>query len=352
MTACTNCSHLPAFAYALGLPRTSARLKAQCEDFQVIEELGFELDDQGEHLCLWIEKRDRNTADVGRLLASFAGVRPQHVSHCGLKDKRAVTRQWFSVCCRPADEPNWQDLNRDGLSVLQVRRHGRKLRIGAHRSNRFDIHLRGISKGGDELTQRLHYLRRHGFPNYFGEQRFGCQGANLAAALAMFERLKPATGKKFKPRGKDKLLLSSARSFLFNQVLSQRVVDGNWNTALDGDVFQFDDGSTVFHAAIDEELQQRLERQEIHPTGPLFGVDGVQVKAASAELEARLLEQQPQYCEGLLQAGVQSARRALRAIAYDLDWQLDGGDLRLRFRLKRGQYATSLLREIVQPQSD
>jgi tRNA pseudouridine13 synthase len=337
------------FAFAYGGPAGRAQLKSRPEDFRVTEHLGFSPEGQGEHVFLQIEKRGINTRDVVQRLAKLSGVHERDIGYSGLKDKQAVCLQWFSIYLAAKTEPDWQALEAEDLQICEVTRHARKLRIGVHRSNHFALTLRNCDLDSVLLQERLQRIREQGFPNYFGEQRFGRSGNNLQQARALFAR----TGNKsFKPRRKDSLLLSAARSWLFNQLLSHRVAHGSWHTAMAGEVFQFIDGKALFK---DDDLgaaQQRLARGEISLTGPLWGSgDGLAAEDV-ATLEQHVVAADSDLLDGLQRAGLKRDRRALRANASDLNFDFDGNLLQIEFVLQRGVYATSLLREIVQTSFD
>jgi len=85
------------FARAFPVLPGEARFRVAPEDFIVTEDLGFDLLGTGQHLCLYIEKLQQNTVWVARQLASFAGIKVMEVGYCGLKDRHAITRQWFSI---------------------------------------------------------------------------------------------------------------------------------------------------------------------------------------------------------------------------------------------------------------
>lgn len=341
-------STIPAFQYAYGAPTAKGRIKVECDDFIVHEQLGFEFDDEGEHVCLYIEKRDQNTADVAHALQRFANIHSTGIGYCGLKDRRAITRQWFSVHCGVHHTPDWSQLESEQLRVIDCKRHRKKLRVGSHRANYFSINLRELSCDPAELAERLLQIQSGGFPNYFGEQRFGYDGSNIDAAYAMFERLKRRRPGKFKARGKDGFLLSASRALLFNKVLSERIKAGCWNQALEGDVLQLDGRNSVFRQALDDTLRSRVAVGELHATGPLHGVGGMQPDEPALSVENQALATEPRLVQGLEGISMAAARRALRAFAVDLSWQLNDSELRLEFALRRGSYATSLIREIVQ----
>jgi len=320
---------LPDWARAHGAPLFSAVIRSKADDFDVTEELGFEFSGDGEHDYLFVEKSNANTEWVSRQLALHAGVPARDVGYAGLKDRHAVTRQWFSV---PRwHSPDWNGLQLEGVRVLDAERHNRKLRRGAHTANRFRILLRGALPQGDELDERLAVVAASGVPNYFGEQRFGRDGGNVALADSW------ARGKKL-PRHKRSLAISSARSYLFNQFLSARVRAGSWNRLLEGDVANLDGSGSVFAvSALDNDLTRRCEQMDLHPTGPLYG-DGSSVPGISAAQESWLA--------ALSNARVKQASRSLRLRVTELEWTAADGVLVLEFALRRGAFATSVLREI------
>jgi len=185
-----------------------------------------------------------------------------------MKDRHAVTRQWFSVR-RPAGTPaDWSALEVEGAQVLEVSRNNRKLRRGAHSGNQFRIVVRGSANSdpetsGELVQQRTRTIVEQGVPNYFGEQRFGREGGNLQLAEALF------AGKRLK-RDKRSFALSSARAWLFNQVLQQRVEAGTWSELQAGDVAALDGSGSIFAVEeLDETLEKRCRELDLHPTGPL-----------------------------------------------------------------------------------
>jgi len=334
-----------ALAYAWGKPLTTGRMRQYPEDFQVTEIPLLEPDGEGEHVWLWIRKRGENTLYVAEQLSTLAGVHPRQVSFAGLKDRHAVTEQWFSVQLPGKDEPQWEDMSSDTVTVLQHARHSRKLRRGALQGNTFRITVRDIEGDRDELEQRLAVIAREGVPNYFGEQRFGRNGSNLQTADRLFKNPKLRLS-----RNKRSLTLSAARSLLFNQVLSVRVNAGNWNAALVGDAMQLDGSHSYFIAeTVDADLSGRVASQDIHPTGPLHGRGDNPAQGACRELEAAVLAGHASWCAGLEAAGLKQDRRALRLGVTDLAWQWEpSGELVLTFSLPAGAYATSVLREVLQ----
>lgn len=332
-------SLLPVLPFAHGAPACFGTLRSVPEDFIVEEELSFELDGAGEHLLVQVRKRNANTAWVAGWLAKAAGLRERDIGYAGMKDRHAVTTQWFSVPLVNVSEPEWPQ--HPDIEVLQTAWHGRKLRRGALAGNRFVIILRGVQCARTALEARVAQVREKGVPNYFGEQRFGRGGQNVERAQAMF------AGRRVK-RQQRGMYLSAARSYLFNRVLAARVEAGNWQQLLPGEAVMLA-GSHSFFAAgtIDAELKKRLAAGDIQPSGPLWGRGTNPATEQAGRLEAQALADQAELKDGLEKAGLKQERRALQISVPDLalEWQAEN-TVQLRFSLPAGCYATSVLREI------
>lgn len=347
-SASPNQTHmeLPNWPRALGVPSCHARIRASAEDFRVDEVLGFEPDGEGEHLLLQVQKRNRNTEQVARELARHAGIRARDVSYCGLKDRVAVTTQWFSLWLPGKADPDWAMIENEDLKILAQVRHRRKLPRGALKANRFVIVLRDVGGDRSGLETRLTMISHQGAPNYFGEQRFGRGGDNLNKALTMFR------GHRVKDRHLRGLYLSAARSYLFNQVLAARLAEDNWNQLLLGEACMLRGSRSFFVAeVIDAEIESRLADKDISPSGPLWGRGELPCLQQARELELSVLADQSGFQKGLEEAGMKQERRALRLAVNQLQWAwLPAGDaLELAFELAVGSYATSVLREIIVP---
>lgn len=330
--------------HAFGGPVGSGRLRAEPEDFVVRELPVCEPDGAGEHVWLYLRKRDANTEWVARQLARCAGVTAREVSYAGLKDRHAVTEQWYSVQLPGKADPDWSAARIEGVEILRSVRHSRKLKRGALRGNAFVIRLRAFAGDVAAADERLRVIAVRGIPNYFGEQRFGRDGGNMTAALAMLRGEGPRPERHVRS-----LYLSALRSFLFNRVLGARVTDGSWERVVPGDALQLDGRRAWFvaTAADDADTGTRIAALDLHPTGPLWGRGALPTGAAALQLEQDILADCGEICAGLERAGLEQDRRALRVRVQDLDWQWDGSDLILRFALPAGSYATAVLRELV-----
>lgn len=321
---------------------TSATLRSMAEDFAVEEQMPYSLAGSGEHLWIKLRKRGFNSEQVAKLLARTAGVTRREVGYAGMKDRHAVTVQWFSLHLAGRPEPDWTSLP-DGILVLESVRHSRKLKTGALAGNRFEIVLRDCQGDHEAAMRRAESMRAHGVPNYFGEQRFGFGGGNVAAARALFAGGRPARDRK-----QSGIYLSAARSLLFNAVLAQRVAAGTWNQVMAGDALILNGSRSFFvPAVIDDIIHQRLAGGDVHPSGPLWGRGQLATQASVRALEQSVATAHADLAHGLETAGLEQERRALRVIpqAFNLQWQ-DASTLRVSFALPPGSYATMVLREL------
>ncbi|MCD6059972.1 MAG: tRNA pseudouridine(13) synthase TruD [Moraxellaceae bacterium] len=334
---------LDALPFAHGGPLEQATLRAVPEDFRVEEWLGFEPSGEGEHLFLLIRKRNQNTAWVAAQLARVAGVREDAVSYAGLKDRRAVTVQWFSMHLPTRQLPDLAAVWNDDIELLAQTWNARKLRRGAHQGNRFTIMLRDFAGERAAVEARLVRMAQLGVPNYIGPQRFGIDNANLLAGEAL---LRGPVRRRLNHR--EGLALSAVRSALFNRVLGERIGEGSWNECRAGDVLMLDGRGSFFRPEPGDALiASRLAALEVHPTGPLYGRGGSAVGDDVQVLEQAVAAGADGLVEALERAGVEAQRRALRLRVTGFEWTWPADDaLELRFGLAAGAFATSVLREL------
>jgi tRNA pseudouridine13 synthase len=322
----------------------TALLRCTAEDFEVEEQLPFTPEGEGEHACLFIEKRGHNTQDIIRRLSRFSGVAERDIGYCGLKDRHAVTRQWFSVGLAGKDHPLWNELEEDGLRVLKQTRHARKLRRGVHSGNRFKLVLRELSGDRDVLEQRLQQIRSQGVPNYFGEQRFGIDGGNLHKGLHWLR------GEGRQPRRQQRsMYLSALRSYLFNKLLAVRVEQQQWQQPLVGDVCMLSGSNSLFCCEqLDDSIRERAQSGDLSLGLPLWGSGETRSSQSVWEGFGEMLSEDREICDFLVQQKLGLAWRSARLFADDFCWQFcDDDRLILEFSLESGCFATALLRELV-----
>ena len=321
-------------------PKQTALLKAECADFVVKEQLGYDMSGDGEFVAVKVRKTDCNTLFVGEQLAKFAGISARNMSYAGLKDRKAVTEQWFSLQMPGQPTPDFSQFSLEGVEILDVTRHQRKIRIGSLQGNHFEILLRNAEET-DELKVRLDFLAKNGFPNYFTEQRFGRDGNNLTQALRW------ANGEiKVKDRNKRSFYLSAARSDMFNLIVSKRIELNLAQQILVGDVLQLNGSHSWF--VVDEsedlaQLQQRLAQQDVLLTAPLIGEE----EKSAVDFEHEIFAQHQALFALMRQERMKAARRPILMQPQHFQWQFEPNGLRLQFALPAGSYATALIRELV-----
>ena len=306
------------FPYAYGEPAATANFRVEPEDFQVDENLGFEPEGEGEHVYLHLWKRGENTAWVAEKIADLAKVAVMDIGYCGRKDRHAVTTQWFSVYLpKKESEPDWQLINSDSIKILSVKRHQHKLRRGDHQTNQFKIRLRDfIVEDNPVFEQKIESVLHNGVPNYYGEQRFGHSANNLIEAHAIL-----VDGKKMRDKQKRGLMLSAARSYLFNQVLAARVLAGTWNQILSGE-------------------------PEIFSSAPLWGRGRSAATDDTLAIETAVLDSWANWRDALEHVGLSQERRSLVLKPEAATWCWINADLEISFRLGSGEFATTVLREL------
>ncbi|HDH7786082.1 TPA: tRNA pseudouridine(13) synthase TruD [Raoultella ornithinolytica] len=332
-----------------GKPQGQGILKANPEDFVVVEDLGFAPDGEGEHLLVRILKTDCNTRFVADALAKFLKIHAREVSFAGQKDKHAVTEQWLCARLPGKEMPDLSRFQLEGCQVLEYARHKRKLRLGALKGNQFTLILREISDR-DDVERRLQAVAVQGVPNYFGAQRFGIGGSNLLGALRWAE-----SGSPLRDRNKRSFWLSAARSGLFNQQVSIRLKKPEFNQVVDGDALQLAGRGSWFVVTPEEraQLQERVDNRELMITAALPGSGewGSQREALAAEQAAVAEETQLQAL--LVREKVEAARRAMLLYPQQMSWNWwDDVTVELRFWLPAGSFATSVVRELINTTGD
>jgi len=332
----------PEWPWFLGAPQAEGVIRTSPEDFVVEEIPRVQPAGEGSHLWLWVEKRAANTEWVARELARAAGCAQRDVGYAGLKDRHAISRQWFSIPVAGQTLENLDKAGIEGVTILERILHTRKLQRGTLDGNRFQLKIRQFKGDAGQTSGRLEQIRLTGVPNYFGPQRFGNRGQNVEQGLHLLQKNTRL------PRHKRSIYLSAIRSFLFNQVLAERVRRGDWNTIIAGELVMLDGTQSIFPCeSPDADIEDRVRRLDIHPTGPLPGEKGAQPTGIVAEVERAVLGNWPQLTEVLAAQRVQADRRSLRLYPADLEWRFAGNDLALLFVLPPGSYATTVLREIL-----
>ena len=333
-------------AYLFGKPESSGLLRSQMTDFKVFEQIPFLPCGEGEHLFIQVRKTGANTLFVARELAKYFKVKEQLVSYAGLKDRFAVTEQWFGVHVPGKQEFNLVDLVIEGVEILSYKRHNKKLRTGALLGNRFELILRDVT-AVKALTERWQQIIEQGVPNYFGEQRFGINGGNIERAQSLF------SGQKVKDKKKRGMYLSAARSHIFNSVVNERIKQKCFDQVAVGDVMMLAGTQSVFHLdEIDETINQRFIEKDVDITAPMWGAGDLMTSHEPLALEQKIADENPEFSQGLPRFGLKQERRRIRINVSETDLELLPTDdtkstVKISFFLPAGCYATTILRELL-----
>lgn len=335
------------------LPGIGGLLKQNPADFRVEEIPAYLPEGDGEFLYLWIEKTGLSGEQLTSHLARMLGIAHQDIGMAGLKDRHAITRQMISVPVRC--ESRLPEIRDERIRVLEVNRHRNKLRTGHLRGNRFSILLREVSPAALQTAEQIaDVLRQTGFPNYFGEQRFGRDLETLQLGWGLLQGTArpgqiPYARRKFLLR----LALSSVQSALFNVCLAERLRDGVLEQVLPGDVMQVAASGGPFVVEDVAREQARLEEREIVVSGPLFGPSMKPPTGVVAEREERVLRGAGLSAESFIKYAnlTPGARRPYVIRLENLRVIEEAEGLRFEFTLPAGCYATTLLREFQKPRN-
>lgn len=330
--------------YATGKSlRVFGKIRDRPDDFVVDELPAYAPEGHGNHLFVRFQKTALNTQDAVRQLAAALGVDANDAGYAGLKDRNAVTRQWASFFGADPDRARGLDL--PAIQVLEAARHPHKIRTGHLRGNRFTILIRDAGAHVAVAQQVMDELCRRGAPNYYGEQRFGRDHSNVAAARRFVLEDGPAPRDRFRR----KLLASALQSEVFNRWLAGRLLTDTFEQPLLGDLMRKEDTGGMFVADEIESARERMARWEISPTGPMFGA-----KMRWPEADARKLEEQLCADFGFteermarMRAVLPGTRRVARVRPVEVCTNVRDGGIELSFTLPKGAYATVILRELL-----
>lgn len=330
------------------VPGIGGTIKETPEDFFVDEIPAYEPTGEGDFLYLRVEKRDLSAEELLRIVSQSLGVHRSEIGQAGIKDRRAVTRQWLSVPVTA--EPRLAQLSDGRVKVLETGRHTNKLRTGHLRGNAFSVVLRGV--GPDALARAEAILGRvaeGGFPNFFGPQRFGADGRTGLIGLDLLRGVRSRETKRVVyDRFRKRLHLSAAQSALFNATLIERMRVHGLGQTLPGELYAKTESGGLFVSTDRDVDQGRFEAGEIVHTGPIFGRKMRNPAEEALALEQQILALAALPGDAFSRFGrlTLGTRRANVVRPQGLGAEVVDGGLRLRFELPRGCYATVLLREL------
>lgn len=331
---------------------SDVRIKAQPEDFCVEEIPTYLPDGYGEHLFLWVEKRDVSAGELVTQLGRRLKTSSRDIGVAGQKDRRAITRQFASV---PRSAESLLSLfQHDAIRILLVSSHGNKLRTGHLKGNRFQIALRPDEGSEFSLAlassvhDRLQQLSESGFPNYFGPQRFGHNGSTLRDGLALL-RGEPTPGHWKSRHGRQlkRLAISAVQSAVFNLVLAVRVQEGSFAQPQSGDIVCRRNGIRPFPFA-DCSCE---DRNQVVPMGPMPGPKMAAASDHADEIEQRVMQRLGVSTEMFNQLGKLASGTRRKLVEYPAQTSAslrNDGSILTTFELPAGTYATVLLAEVAE----
>ncbi len=327
------------------LPGIGGQLKAEPGHFVVEEIPLYEAVGSGGHLYVSLTREGWNTKRVADALADLFGVNRRDVGFAGLKDRNARCTQVFSL---PGLTPEAAARIEPALpfQVNWASQHTNKLKVGHLLGNRFRITVTDLAVPPDEALSRSRAIAaaiaQRGVPNFFGPQRFGWEGGNVAKGRAALLGQGPR-----RDAWLTKLLISAYQSHLFNRYLVRRMEAGLFGQVIAGDVCKKAATGGMFDVEDAEAEQPRYQRGEITFTGPLYGKKMWAAKDAAAMLEASVLAEAGLSEEDLRRTRVDGGRRPARLWLPEIDLAVDAQGLQVAFTLVKGAYATVVLREFI-----
>jgi tRNA pseudouridine13 synthase len=251
-------------------------------------------------------------------------------------------------------EPLINRLEGEGIRVLNVSRHGNKLKSGHLHGNKFRIVVRDVlPEAAERLPALIERLRRDGWPNYYGPQRFGRDGETVKLGLAMLQRDTGSDPPRIRSAFLRKFALSAGQSAVFNHYLGQRVQEGLIRRVLQGDVMAKWPFGGLFVAEDVEREQARFDARETVTAGPIIGRKTFAATGVAAERESASVAEAGIPAAALHRFGtlLSGTRRHNLVYADDLNGNVQECTLQLSFTLSAGSYATVLLREITKVQA-
>lgn len=415
---------LNAETYITDTKGIGGQIRSKYEDFYVEEIPETVPSGEGPNTWIWIEKVGRNTLDVVLDMARDLHLDRKRMGFAGMKDKKAVTRQWLCISNFEPEQIEGMKENFHNVEFLKITQNQKKLRIGQLIGNKFRILIRDIENSESaalEAQKTLEKLEEVGTPNYYGWQRFGKPRSNthlvgkalvendLAKTVGAYignphpdepEWIKVAreaydegdleksyelmpTGMRYErmmlrallkeqkkketldnnsyrkallslPKPLSRMFIHAYQSFLFNKAVSERSAMGI-NKFIEGDIV-IDNEEHLIHDASPEDLQERMDNFQAHPTAPLYGSKVPLASGTLGEMEQKVLDEEEVTledfkCPKMPKLGSHGLRRAIRFKIWDVSAEATEKGVLTEFSIPKGCYATAVLREIMKSET-
>ena len=134
----------------------------------------FSEDNKDNYTLFNLIKVNKDTFEAIRLISKALGIPPKSIGYAGLKDKRSISVQMASI--RGNYVEKLKNLKLDNIYIRNIYPSKNSVKLGYNWGNQFIITLRNIKHIPDQMKKiedLFSNLRIHGFPNYYGLQRFG-----------------------------------------------------------------------------------------------------------------------------------------------------------------------------------
>ena len=389
-----------------------ARAKSSPEDFAVSEEAEIEglvtEEKPGYYPLYRVEKRSIDTLHMAEELSAALKSR---VSYGGMKDKKARSVQFVTPSSLRSERP--LRVSKERFTAFLVGYVPRPISRAAIAGNRFDITLRECCPSiGERIDEAIHLAERRGLPNFYGLQRFGASGAGThrigralvradfegATRLMLFAerpsddegtreaRETMASGRyeegaRLLPPGRDaerrvarelgrhpgewvkalravpvrlrRLYVQAYQSLLFNRTVSAAMEQGE-------DLGSPRPGDNWAELSSDGLVTSRVRgvRDQLAPGAvPMVQIAGYAFRDYGSRFDACLKEvlaaegvaPREFFVQEMQEVSSEGGFRRPHLAIREPRWEAEGSVARLSFTLGRGQYATTLLREVIKP---
>ena len=347
--------------YSLSHSSIDFHFKQSPRDFVVEEIPLYEFSGEGEHLVLFVRKKNLSTLELVSAIAKYLGIKNKEIGYAGLKDKHAMTKQYISL--HKKYEEALETFNHENVKILSKTYHNNKIRIGHLTGNRFYIKVKKVNPtSASKIDEALKAIKNDGMPNFFGYQRFGRDGDNHIDG----EKIAKGEKKERNPKIK-KLLISSYQSHLFNLWLSRRLeintLISNFQTQelesllnmpkteldklksqkhpfklISGDIMEHYPYGRLFDFDGTEHDLARFDEKDISVTGLLCGTKARLSTGLSRDIEKDFDDE----------INADGTRRYAWVYPIDVEGRFNPieAQYEFNFTLPKGSYATVLLEEI------
>lgn len=347
--------------YSLAHASIDFHFKQSPRDF-VVEELPlYEFSGEGEHLILFVRKKNLSTTEMVGQIARYLGIKNKEIGYAGLKDKHAMTKQYISL--HKKHEESMENFNFEGIKIVSKTYHNNKIRIGHLKGNRFYIKVKKVNPtSAIKIDEALKNISKEGMPNYFGYQRFGNDGDNHILG----EKIAKGLARERNPRVK-RLLINAYQSHLFNLWLSRRLEINSLVRSFEskeletllnlpnnevekmksqthpfklmsGDIMEHYPYGKLFDYDGDENDLERFNNRDISVTGLLCGSKVKVSSSIAGDIEKDFNDE----------INADGARRYAWIYPTDIEGRFNAVEAQyeMNFTLPKGSYATVLIEEI------